>query len=750
MGGSHLQLWNLDDTSRPIWKSTVANPVISAQFSYDGELIASISRYDRLVKVWRRLTFGTDEVQFDNTYLPHPAAVTGIHWRRPHHREQSMESVLYTICSDNKIKVWAAMERHAAASPLRMWGELDMQSAIQPRHPAHPEIAERRYGFIIDNRDFSVATERAVQHGGSETEKNHALEHLIEVATKNPEICVVMDGKGHMSAWGLESVGCKTRSQSNIFNVTHIEGLNLSFDLGAQPHEDYAQFYCFAGGVSDASFTILAHYFDGRVEWFDSRLDTLFDTAHRKKRLTSRAVWSGHWGAVKKIVRTPRGTVLASRTDDNKAVIWRQRKSSAGSALMLQSTLYSDQHIHRTCLIADGKYLVNLHHSGISLWDARSSQAKQLAACDFELSTKPLCVLMIPTADGSPANDFIYIAAIAADSSGIAWEIDLPNEKKHPHGKADQAVCRQFCTFHLGLEDDIAYILPVDPAGSPLKVTGFLDLFAVDVALSYTHTGIVRTWTAKVDKRAGKIDWLLTSTVDTGISDISLASAGSIRKTALVNHDRSHLTIWDTNGAHLEFEEHFAQEDIIRDLDWTTTPDKQSILAVGFPRKVILLSQLRYDYIESGPSWAQIREIRIQDFTPHPIGDSCWLGNGNLVVGAGNQLYVYDKRIEASSKIVSGLRMPFNKTAYVDLFDVTSRLNGPLPVFHPQFLSQCILCGKTNLVHLILTSLYRKLKFFTEGDELDGFLDIALEDIYEETDVGLISNDMCFRFRGTN
>lgn len=632
------------------------------------------------------------------------------------------------------------MERHAAASPLQFWGEIDMQSSIQPRHPSHSEEAERRYGFIIDSRDFSVATERAVQHGGSDTEKNHALEHLIEVATKNPEICVVMDGKGHMSAWGLESVGWKTKSQSNVFNVTHVEGLNLSFDLGAQPHEDYAQFYCFAGGVSDASFTILAHYFDGRVEWFDSRLDVLFDTAHRKHRMTSRATWSGHWGAIKKIVRTPTGKVLASRTDDNKAVIWRQRTSSTGSALVLQSTLYSDQHIHRTCLIAGGKYLVNLHHNGISLWDVRSSQAKQLADCNFELSAKPLCVLMIPTADGTPANDYIYIATIGADSCGIAWEIELPGEKKHSHGKA---TCRQFCTFHLGLEDDLAYILPVDPAGSPLKASGFLDLFATDIALSYTHTGIVRTWTAKVDRNAAKIDWLLTSTVHTGISNISLASAGSIRKTAVVNHDRSHLTIWDTNGAHLEFEEHFTQEDIIRDLDWTSTPDMQSILAVGFPRKVILLSQLRYDYLESGPSWAQIREIRIQDFTPHPIGDSCWLGNGNLVVGAGNQLFVYDKRIETSSKIVAGLRMPFNKTSFVDLFDVVSRLNGSLPVFHPQFLSQCILCGKLNLVHLILTSLYRKLKFFTDGDELDGFLDIPLENIYEDANVSRLFDNTC-------
>jgi hypothetical protein len=64
-----------------------------------------------------------------------------------------------------------------------------------------------------------------------------------------------------------------------------------------------------------------------------------------------------------------------------------------------------------------------------------------------------------------------------------------------------------------------------------------------------------------------------------------------------------------------------------------------------------------------------------------------------------------------------------------------SRLNGALPAFHPQFLAQCILSGKTNLVHSILMNLHRKLKFYTEGDEIDGFLEMQLEDIYWDRDV---------------
>jgi len=36
------------------------------------------------------------------------------------------------------------------------------------------------------------------------------------------------------------------------------------------------------------------------------------------------------------------------------------------------------------------------------------------------------------------------------------------------------------------------------------------------------------------------------------------------------------------------------------------------------------------------------------------------------------------------------------------------------------------------LVHSILVNLHRKLKFYTEGDELDGFLEMPIEYFYEE------------------
>lgn len=733
-------IWLLSNTPQLAWEKQLANLAKFAQFSPDAELIATTGYYDRLVKIWRRLAFGADNIRFEVSYLPHPAAVTGVHWRKPYHRDQSIENILYTICADQMIRVWTVMD-HQAPSILQLWAEIDMHASIQPRD-ALKAYGDRRYGFIIDSRDFCAATERAVQQN-ADNKDNPALEHIIEVARKSPEICVIIDDRGYVSAWGLENIGCKAKSPSDIFNILHVEGLNFSFVPEVAPEEDYAQFSAFSSSTSEGSLALLVHYFDGRIEWLDSKVDTFFDPTPRQNRLTSRGTWSGHTAPIKKIVRNASGHVLVSRTDDNNAMIWRQKSHNAGSVLVRQSSMFSDEHIHRTCVIGNGKFLVNLHHESISLWDVRPFHAERLALCSFQLSSKPLCVLLIPTADRNV--DLAYVATVGADMKGVAWEIHLPsNDNQMGNANGSYVHLREFCKFSLGLEDDLSYILPVDPAGQQTKISGFLDLFAADIALSYTFRGTIHTWAAKVDRDNSKIDWLLTSTVETGIMNLSLASGSSIRKAALVDEDRTHLTIWDTSCGQLEFEEHFSPCDIIRDLDWTSTPDMQSILAVGFPHKVILLSQLRYDYLDSGPSWTQIREIWIRDLTPHPIGDSCWLSNGNLVVGAGNQLFVYDKQIEINNRLVTELRIPSYGNLFVDLFDVVSRLNGPLPVFHPQFLAQCILGGKMNLVHYILMCLHQKLKFYVDGDELDSFLELPLENFYRDPDVGAPSSCLLF------
>lgn len=695
--------------------------------------MASSGLHDRLVKVWRRLSFGSDDVRFDFTYLPHPQTVTSLRWRRPYHLDQTIDNVLYTICVDNILRIWAATDPHGLQI-LQLWAQVDLNESIQPRFPSSREYSRLRFVFMIDGRDFTKATENAVQEANvGQSTQDDALEHLIEVANRSPEIFVVLDECGYMSAWGLENVGCKERKTTSIFNIAHISGLKFNLVSEAIDEGDFVQCYVYCS-QSGGNLNILLHHFDGRIEFFGSNLAHLFDPSQRSDRVISKTTWTGHCGSVKKIVRNISGTAVVSRTDHNESIIWKHAASKDASYLVRQSMIASSEHIHRICVLRKGDFVVFLHHSSLTLWDCRSSRGRLLATRQYSVSGKPLCILVLPKIERQ--GSIAHIATITSRMKGIVWQLQLSSnvDSTNKINGHSGSYIEEFCVFDLGTAVDLAYVLPVDPAGSPPVISGFLDTFARDVAISYTRSGLLSSWTAKIDIDGRKVDWLQTCSVETGIIDPALASGSSIRKAALVSSDRSELTIWDVRGAQLEYAESFKAQESIQDLDWTSTPDDQSILAVGFGHRVLLLSQMRFDYLNKGPAWASIREINIRDLTPHPIGDSTWLGGGDLVIGAGNQFFVYDKNFRIPASLLTNLRLPQRRNADWDLFEVVSRLNGPLPVFHPQFLGQCILAGKASLAQRILLLLHKAMKY-EDPDQLDNLLGMDLEEFYMDSNV---------------
>ena len=713
-----------------IWSRYISKPVKIASFSDDASLIASTGAYDRLIKLWRRQSFASDDTRFDFTYLPHPTTVTGIHWRKSHKHEQILDNVLFSICADSKVRIWAATDPHGL-QVLQLWAEIDMQESIQPRQIDLVSQSRDRYAFIIDSQDFASATHRAVEDGTDRTRKDyHALEHLLEVGRNNPEICVVLDGNGHMSAWGLESVGCKARKPTDVFNITHIENLKLSFSQDFTEGESTVRFLNFCSGEYGSAFTLLAHQFDGRIEWLQGRIDELLDPSSRQDRLDVKALWTGHDGPIKKIVRSVSGKALISRTNDNEGLVWKQQHDRSGMALIRSSSLSCLEHIHRTWLLGEGDFVVLLHHHSISFWDTRLPVAHQATSCDFILEGKPLCLVQLPEPDS--ASPLIHLATVTSSMKGIVWEVHFQPSVEQVNGSrlSSSTHIEEFCSFDLGFEDDLAFMLPVDPAGSAVFSSGFLDTFAKDIAISYTKSGVLCAWTATLNFGNRSVDWLVTSKIETGIDEPFLASGSFIKKTAIVDASKTGLTVWDVRSGELEYKACYGSLDVVHDLDWSSTPDAQSILAIGFPHKVIILSQMRYDYLNAGPAWAAIREIYIRETTPHPIGDSTWLGSGNLVIGAGNQLFTYDKEVTISNDVVRDLLTPVHPRRSWDLFDLVSFLNGPLPVFHPQFLAQCILAGKHAQVHRIIFSLHKALRYFTEGDELDSFLSLSVDDFY--------------------
>lgn len=52
----------------------------------------------------------------------------------------------------------------------------------------------------------------------------------------------------------------------------------------------------------------------------------------------------------------------------------------------------------------------------------------------------------------------------------------------------------------------------------------------------------------------------------------------------------------------------------VQDLDWTTTSDLQSVLAVGFAHRVVLVCEQRLSYTETTPGWAPFLTIDLEQY----------------------------------------------------------------------------------------------------------------------------------------
>ncbi|KAI1097572.1 regulator of V-ATPase in vacuolar membrane protein [Jackrogersella minutella] len=725
-------LWLYNTTSTPAschWQQDLPSPAKAANLSPDSSYIASVGYHDRLVKVWRRLNFSSEEIHFEFSYLPHPRAVTSIQWRKPFYVDQTMENILYTFCVDNVMRVWTGADGSGCQS-LHQWGKLDLAAAIRNEHETRRHYL--RWAFILSQRDLANAAERAVQErGDGEAKEDVALQYLLSIANRDTEICVVFDGHGSMSSWALENISSKSGGAENVDNVAYVKSKEFDF-LGSSTGDNHVEIlsYC---NKNAGNLHMLFHHFDGKVEVFQSNIaDFLDPTSHAKARLSPRATWSGHSASIKKIVRNFSGRAIVSRTEDGESIVWRHTAGPSRNRLIRHNVIPEERHIHRICLIRGGRFVVFLHHGSISVWDCASPVHTLLAECKYDIPGKPLCILVLPR-ERADDDSVAHLATVTSEQRGIVWELHLPlknDDATKVHTNGYEKRLWEFCRFGLSDAGDLAYVLPVDPAGSSPVISGFLDVFARDVAVTYTHSGRVEFWTARVSREKDRVEWLSTSSMETGVSEPALVSGSTMKKAALVSEDRSELTIWDIRGARVEYRQDFENHNTVQDLDWTSTPDSQSILAVGFPYRIILLSQMRFDYLNKGPAWAPIREISIREFTPHPIGDSTWLSDGNLVIGAGNQLFLYDRTFGTTDRLISHARVPHRKDGTRDLYDVIQRLNGPLPIFHPQFLSQCILAGKHVMVRRMLMALNQMLKYHVEGDVIDDYLSLDLAEFY--------------------
>lgn len=98
---------------------------------------------------------------------------------------------------------------------------------------------------------------------------------------------------------------------------------------------------------------VLAHVFDGRIFWYEARLDRFLDPSPRPKRASLLGVLAGHSGPIETLVRTTDGKAMLSSAHKNELMVWSQSKGD-NIALSKQSSISPTNRVHRAVILDNG------------------------------------------------------------------------------------------------------------------------------------------------------------------------------------------------------------------------------------------------------------------------------------------------------------------------------------------------------------------------------------------------------------
>lgn len=442
-----------------LWSKSLPSAVQIASFSPSASLIASCGPRDRLVKIWRRLSF--EEGLFDYAYLPHPAAVTHIEWREPdppkleEDAEESDEArakaygtrndedqeLLYTFCADGVLRVWKTGGQNELEI-LKLHTQIDLVTAI----PHSPSLSSKgadppkppRYAFILRSGALSGAIGAAISKHQIGT-VTHSLEHLKEISTRQPDAVVTFDGNGRMSAWGLQTIGHKRRPSTpsgnakQAYHIAHAEDLDMKLPPGTNVRFET----WFAGD----QLNLLVHQFDGSIDWWKADIEQFFSPAARgSDRLAHIGRWTGTQDAIVGLRHSSAtggllawsqsGAVTELPTNkEGELQVGRRSEPPSGSQKAVVLDAYELEDQCGTLCVSNTAIFI-LHASG----RITSSVNHQLK------SDKGLQILALTSQDIAPCRTFLlldysgsYVAINLSKSTGTSdLELTLSRQKQLP------------------------------------------------------------------------------------------------------------------------------------------------------------------------------------------------------------------------------------------------------------------------------------------------------------------------------
>ncbi|KAI0375421.1 WD repeat-containing protein [Pilatotrama ljubarskyi] len=687
-----LPTWSLK------WSTTV--PSLSrVRFSPSLMYIAATSLYDNVVHIYLTTTGRQTQA------ISHPRPVTDLIWRNSPSSSRD-DPILYTITTDATLRIFLPVLD--APQYLQLHSALDTFSSL----PFSVASQETNSSVFRLDREVLNAALKSVLEQSQSREDDARRRRIHDITEEGWDIFLRVLGDGSLVVQAVANIDRRPPTLLKQFTLLQ----SASGVLSGPPAHLYIVPNPGRTSLTLVTSPPLKSYELAILPFFDARADGLklvasgAEHADADAREDSRA-------EVVRFMRTPNGEGVGALRSDGSGEVWNFDWARTGRLVRKGRWTAGPERVDQFVVFDAGRRFVT-YSSSNNLLTLRTVPPATLQVPPLT----SLFALSSPSVS-SPYRTLIGITAsytvviISATISGDSTSLTLISESSLP------------------LPAPPKRILPVDPmAWVGQYGSGARGVAQVhDVLLSVSEEGELAFWVpegsldgqrepatdGQTDRANGvaekmrgregqKVVWKCTGEVRTGRKGLSMARCSSAKKSVLIvpTPEGEELTIWDSKESEFALGLEYRQvlSDPINDLDWTATPDGQSILAVGFAHRVELLCQQRATYFDETPGWSVCWKIDMGGMVPHPISDSIWLARGTLLVGAGHLLFMFgQKRLEKSEKE--------SEASEESLFEHVARLNGPLDEYHPQMILQCLLWEKIELVKSIIVNLARNVEF---------------------------------------
>ncbi|ESK98022.1 wd repeat protein [Moniliophthora roreri MCA 2997] len=656
-----LPTWSLK------WNASYETPSL-ARFAPSLAHIASTTKIDNTIRIYSTTT--GRQIQA----IPHPRPVTHFSWRYSQASSRD-DLILYTVTIDATLRIFFPV----LDSPqyLQLHASIDLFSSI----PYNLVSAQREYQtssvFWLDRQVLGQSLQKLVPDEKQDQE-GASIRKLRDIKEEGWDLFFRVVGDGSVVLSAVANIDRRPPTLLKHFTLQHT--------LPILPPHPPRHLYVLPSHKSPQNITListspLASYELSLSDFCDAKPNGLICSARQPVHVPTEEA------KICRFVRTPEGKGVGVIRTGGGGDSW--TLSESWSNLTRGGSWDGADHV----VVLDSGHNFGTYTKSNSTLTLHTHPPATLDVPEIT------SLFTLPTYTGHDSiigiTDDLSIVHIAVESSSSPSRNDPPLKLSlYSHDR-------------LPISSPSTMVIPVDPMawGSHHPWIEF------DALLSISESGELEFWLPEKQKKQMPIangskslchEWRCTGRVRTGRTEIRKARCSSAKKTALVTatSEGEELTIWDSKESEFASGMEYCRtfKDSVNDLDWSSTPDVQSILAVGFLHHVELICQQRMTYFDEGPGWTTCWKIDIGNFIPYQISDSIWLAGGSLLIGAGHQMLLYGSHDAGKDQPAESL------------FDYVASQNGPLQDYHPQMLLQCLLWDKVELVKDIIVNLSKNLE----------------------------------------